>query len=956
MKLSLEHKIVGLVIVILIICAIVIGFIGVTFIRADIRYIVDTYSGSTINFIKYAIEETLVTGDPGVTKDLIRKKRNSPGLENITVYNDKGQEAFSKFKRRVRSEEASIFGTLNSTGSSFRQETEDSIDYYMPLKNTDRCIGCHDKQNSVLGIVKVSMFIKDAKERILYRTRIIIFSLLFSIIFLGTGLWIIFKRVVINPVKDLERATKSLSSGNLSFRTDIHSKDEIGLLNKHLKSSIRDVSAIIKRAFIVSEKVGKITHEVGTESKKIVEGTRLEAEASDNIHTSVKELDNSIGEITENIDALSSSSEQITVAVDEMVTNNDQITQNTVELFGAVDSGSSSIEEMSISIQEIAGRTKELTISAEETLTAIEEINSTVKEIESETKEAALLSEKVTSDASTFGMDAIRKTREGMERIKAKVQKTAEFIEKLSNRSEEIGKILNVIDEITDQTTLLSLNAAILAAQAGEHGKGFSVVADEIKDLAERTAFSTQEIGTLITSVQTEVKGAVVAMTEGLKTIDEGNSLSSEAEGALEKIIESSKKSTSMVSSVQVATSEQTKGIKFITDAMDRVKEMVKQISKAVFEQASGVDNIMSESEKIKGTSAQVKNANLEQSKAGKQVYKALEHTNFKIHSIAGALKEQKSGSGEIVNSLVRIKYLFEQNKNWASLINNKLVRLQKDAELLITELGRFKVESAREKTEVITFGVIPLESPAEMYKRFIPLTKYLSKKMNKKVELHMSVDFEETIKNIGEGIFDFCYMTPSTYIEARNKYDVQVIASALNEGKPFHYSVIVTREGSNIKDVEDIKGCSFAFGDKHSTSSYIVPRAVLNEAGIDLDDLGFYAYLGHHDEVARAVLNGEFDAGGIMESTAEKFKEQGLISIKRSFEIPEFNICVNRSVSEKDKKLIKQYFLELSENSARHRAILQSINPAYSGFIQAHDSDYDGIRDIMQRIKLEKV
>ena len=72
----------------------------------------------------------------------------------------------------------------------------------------------------------------------------------------------------------------------------------------------------------------------------------------------------------------------------------------------------------------------------------------------------------------------------------------------------------------------------------------------------------------------------------------------------------------------------------------------------------------------------------------------------------------------------------------------------------------------------------------------------------------------EETIKNIGEGIFDFCYMTPSTYIEARNKYDVQVIASALNEGKPFHYSVIVTREGSNIKDVEDIKGCSFAFGD----------------------------------------------------------------------------------------------------------------------------------------------
>ena len=103
---------------------------------------------------------------------------------------------------------------------------------------------------------------------------------------------------------------------------------------------------------------------------------------------------------------------------------------------------------------------------------------------------------------------------EGMKNIKSSVEKTNDFVKKLGVRSDEIGKILNVIDDITDQTTLLALNAAILAAQAGEHGKGFSVVAEEIKDLAERTAFSTQEIGSLIQSVQEEVKGTVQAMGE----------------------------------------------------------------------------------------------------------------------------------------------------------------------------------------------------------------------------------------------------------------------------------------------------------------------------------------------------------------------------------------------------------------------------------------------------------
>ncbi|MDP3296664.1 MAG: phosphate/phosphite/phosphonate ABC transporter substrate-binding protein [Thermodesulfovibrionia bacterium] len=953
MKLNLEVKIVGLVVGTLFIGSLCIGFFGVAFIRGDIRDIVDTYSNTAISFIKYAIEETMVTGNAEVTKDLLKKKRSEQSIESIVVFDAEGREAFSPDKTKTRIEDMTIIDKIKKTKNTFTQEDEDAITYYVPLITTNRCIKCHEAQDKVIGVMKVSMLTKDANSRILYRTKIIIVGLFFAILFFGAVLWLVFKKTVINPVKELENFSKALSIGDFTFKTGIRSKDEIGLLNEQLKESANNISTIIHRAAKVAERVGRVTSEVESESKRVIEGTHLEASVSQRIYASMDEFDKSIGEIAESVEVVTSSSQEATVAVDEMVANIEQVTQNSVDLSGAVDSTSSSIEQMSVTIQEIAERTKELTIASEENLSAIEEISSVVKEIDLNTKESARLSEKVTIEASGFGMDAINKTASGIERIKGTVQKTAEFIEKLGGRSEEIGKILNVIDEITDQTTLLALNAAILAAQAGEHGKGFSVVADEIKGLAERTAISTQEIALLISSVQSEVKGAVDAMTDGLETVEEGVRLSKEAKDALRKITASSEKSTEMTSFIQTATSEQTKGIIFATESMEKIKDMGKQISKAASEQAKGVNLIISDSEKMRDITAQVKNSNLEQSKGGKQVYQAMENVTMKIHTISNAIKEQKLGSSSILDSLSKIADHPIKNRERAYIMNSSLRNLQKDAELLITELRSFKIEDVKKKTDVIKFGVMPLESPAEMYKRFIPMTDYLSMKLNKKVELYVEVDFLETVKNISEGIIDIAYMTPSAYIEAKDKYDVKIIAKAVNKGKPYHRSVIIAREGGKINRIEDLKGCSFAFGDKHSTSSYIVPRAMLQEAGIGLQDMSFYAFLGHHDDVATAVLNGEFDAGGVMESTAEKFKNQGLKSIKSSFEVPELNICVNKNLSKEEKLLIKQSLLELDNNIPEHRKILQSINVNYTGFIESLDSDYDGVREIIQKLKL---
>jgi phosphonate transport system substrate-binding protein len=127
----------------------------------------------------------------------------------------------------------------------------------------------------------------------------------------------------------------------------------------------------------------------------------------------------------------------------------------------------------------------------------------------------------------------------------------------------------------------------------------------------------------------------------------------------------------------------------------------------------------------------------------------------------------------------------------------------------------------------------------------------------------------------------------------------------------------------------------------------------MLHDEGIDLNDLSYYDFLGHHDDVVRAVLKGEFDAGGIMESAAEKFMDESLEIIKYSMNVPEFNICVNKDIPSHLKSALKQALLDLTETNPDDKAILHSISPGYTGFTEARFDDYKGIREMMDKLGL---
>jgi methyl-accepting chemotaxis protein len=949
MREKLELKILSLVVALLLagICAA--GFMVLTIEKKSLYSITKAGSEATANIIVKDVERTMLEGRADLTKALVHDLKGIGGVEDISVMNYEGREAFN---RDAPATEAEMMKKITETKLPVFIKGVKKLVFYKPFENKGRCMDCHINEPAIIGAVKISFSIAKEYDKSINLIIIVILLTILASFCFSIILWVMIRKMVISPVKSLEQAAQKMSQGDLSFDIDINSRDEIGRFSKSIRDSMLSISGILRRIMEVTKRITYVAEEVEAESKKVIDGTVLENEAYGNISTSIEEMNAAISEIADGTEGLAASAEETAASMDQMVTSIAQINGSTQDLSVAVESTSASIEQLSATIKEVANNSAELASAAEETQTSILEIATSVKEVEQRAKESSVLSGKVKTDASTLGMSAIGKAIDGMQDIKVSVEKTAGYIKKLGGRSEEIGKILNVIDDITDQTTLLALNAAILAAQSGEHGKGFSVVADEIKDLADRTSMSTQEIGELIQSVQQEVADAVEAMEIGLKSVNAGFKITGEAADALRKIVESSKSSSDMAAAIERTTTEQAKATNLVSGAMEKVLRMAGEIAKATTEQNRGIQLIMKATEKISEVSTHVRTATNEQSLNSKQISQAIELVSDKSQQISRAIHEQKLGSNQIWTSLERIKDIPRENKELSFRLNQRVKELVKDAELASTEMERFKFLEDT-STSLLRMGVVPLESPAVMFKKFSPLAEYLSRKLKIRVDLKVAVDFQGAIRDMGQGVTQFCFMTPSTYIEAHTKHGINVLVKALRDGKPFQHSVIIARTSSTINEVKDIKGHTFAFGDIHSTSSHIVPRAMLLNEGVDVKDLQYYNYLGHHDDVAKAVLNGDFDAGAVMESIAYKYKDMGIKLVKFSDAIPEFNICASKDIDAAMKKELKNVFVALNADTPEGASVLKSINESYTGFVEASDEEYDGIKNMMSRLGL---
>ncbi|MBU5613757.1 methyl-accepting chemotaxis protein [Geomonas sp. Red51] len=226
------------------------------------------------------------------------------------------------------------------------------------------------------------------------------------------------------------------------------------------------------------------------------------------------------------------------------------------------------------SSEQMASGAEQVACQAQTVATASEQMSATSNEIALNCHEAARNS-KQASNAAETGAQVVAQTVEVMNRIADRVNATSHTVESLGERSDQIGAIVGTIEDIADQTNLLALNAAIEAARAGEQGRGFAVVADEVRALAERTTKATREIGEMIKAIQGETKGAVLAMEEGVREVQQGTEEAAKSGAALQEILDQINAVSMQVNQIATAAEEQTATISEITGNITRISEIV---------------------------------------------------------------------------------------------------------------------------------------------------------------------------------------------------------------------------------------------------------------------------------------------------------------------------------------------------------------------------------------------
>lgn len=253
---------------------------------------------------------------------------------------------------------------------------------------------------------------------------------------------------------------------------------------------------------------------------------------------------------------------------------------------------------------------------------------------------------------------------------------------------------------------------------------------------------------------------------------------------------------------------------------------------------------------------------------------------------------------------------------------------------------------------DYLTLGIHPYKSHTKLIKAFTPLAKYLTEKTGVPVKIIISKDYQTHIDSIGSDRLDIAYMGPASYIKLVDRYGKKpILACQAIHGKPTFQGKIIIRKDSPLVSLDQLKGKSFAFGDPDSTMSHLVPRCMLWTAGIGTKDLKRHKFLGSHDNVALAVLAGDYDAGAVKESVFYKYEKRGLKTLADSPALFEHVFVTSRKLDPAIIQKLRNALFSLDKDANGH-SVMNSIKPGMTSMYPVKDTDYDNLRDILATLK----
>ncbi|HXW62156.1 MAG TPA: methyl-accepting chemotaxis protein [Candidatus Acidoferrales bacterium] len=572
-----------------------------------------------IEAVRYRIiENRLTLGNYLLSGDLRDEDRTNKGINELDNLFKDGQS---------RASNANLRATLSQVAENERGWVEqfareviakrhqvDSGDatvsdlqiFYLqhdPVSWTSRSVGLLDQASQAVHRAQDDSN-ASASAATLWSAAVSLTGTLFAVVLGGV---IAFKteKSITGPLAHLiEVAHKIGASGDLDQSIEFHRGDEVGQLAENFNKMIVHLKEMASVSAAIAE--GQLFVTVQPRSQQ-----DTMAKAFTRMTQGLRDL------VRQGRDSAS----QVASAAGQMASASDESAKISVQAASAIDEVTSTMHEMSVNVQNVVKNTQVQGSSVAETSASIDQMVTSIQRVADTAKLLVDISHRSREEARS-GMITMDKATEGLNRTSQSIQASSEIIDALGRRADDIGKIIEVIDDLAEQTNLLALNAAIEAARAGEHGLGFAVVAEEVRKLAEKSTQSTKEISELIQGIQKEARQAVENMEKSRTMVQEGLVLNKDLSLALDKISDVVSEVYKFSQEIGAATTEQSSGSAQIAKATNRLTEITQEINSSVEEQASGAQAVVRSMERMRELVQQSTSSSTELAAAAEQMSK----------------------------------------------------------------------------------------------------------------------------------------------------------------------------------------------------------------------------------------------------------------------------------------------------------------------------------------------
>jgi methyl-accepting chemotaxis protein len=567
----------------LLVCSVLLGYDVVTSKKATAEHL------STLGqIIADNSKAALSFGDPNAAGEVLATLKAEPHITAACIFDKQGKPFAFYHPRGAGEVEAP---PLRSPGTYYEAN---SLVQFLPMTLSGEQIG------SVYIASDLSVVTQHYISYAVIAIAVMVFSW-FASLLVATRM----RLTITAPLNELITVARSIGdSGCLEHQIDADRKDELG----DLARSFNGMIAYLKEMAAVSEGIagGDLSSEVAPRS---------------NLDT----LGHAFARMTEGLGVLvrsvRQSAAQVAAGSNQVADASEGSAKISVQTSLSIEEVTSTMHQMSINVQNMVKHTKLQANSVSETSSSIDEMIASIQRVADTAK--VLLDISIRSrDEAQSGIGTMQKTTEGLNRINGSIGDSSTIIGNLGSRADNIGKIIEVIDDISEQTNLLALNAAIEAARAGEHGLGFAVVADEVRKLAEKSAASTGEISELIIGIQSEARKAVDNMEKSKLLVNEGLSLGNDLSLALRRISDVVIEVFKFAQEIGAATDQQSHGSSQIAKATTHLNEITHEITSAVEEQAGGAQAVARAMERMREMVQQSSSSSTELAASAEQMSK----------------------------------------------------------------------------------------------------------------------------------------------------------------------------------------------------------------------------------------------------------------------------------------------------------------------------------------------